>query len=56
MRTITSQDGATIAFDVVGGVLGDCSQNAPLAALLAEHFTEPKEYLGARINGRTGNP
>ena len=48
MTTGTSKDGTVIAFDrsgkgpavvVVGGVLGDRSQQAPLAALLAEHFT-----------------
>ena len=48
MTSITSKDGSVIAFDrsgkgpavvVVGGVLGDRSQQAPLAALLAEHFT-----------------
>ena len=47
MNTVTSKDGTTIAFDrlgagspivVVGGTLGDRSQQAPLAALLAEHF------------------
>ena|SRR5579859_8005403 len=48
MQTVASKDGTTIAFDrsgagpaliVVGGVLGDRAQQAPLAALLAEHFT-----------------
>lgn len=48
MSKVTSKDGTPIAFDksgmgpavvVVGGVLGDRSQQAPLAALLAEHFT-----------------
>ena len=48
MPAVTSHDGTTIAFDrsgegaavaVVGGVVGDRSQQAPLAALLAEHFT-----------------
>lgn len=48
MGSVTSNDGTVIAFDragmgpavvIVGGVLGDRSQQAPLAALLAEHFT-----------------
>ena len=48
MSHITSKDGTTIVFEklgqgpaviVVGGVLGDRSQQAPLAALLTEHFT-----------------
>jgi pimeloyl-ACP methyl ester carboxylesterase len=48
VRKVTSKDGTSIAFDrlgqgsaviLVGGVLGDRSQQAPLAALLAEHFT-----------------
>lgn len=48
MSNVRSKDGTTIAYDqagkgsvviVVGGVLGDRSQQAPLAALLAEHFT-----------------
>ena len=48
MKHVTSKDGTTIAYDqlgqgpaviVVGGVLGDRSQQAPLAALLSEHFT-----------------
>jgi alpha-beta hydrolase superfamily lysophospholipase len=48
MQTVTSQDGTPIAYErlgegpaviLVGGVLGDHSQQAPLAALLAEHFT-----------------
>jgi pimeloyl-ACP methyl ester carboxylesterase len=48
MRLVTSHDGTTIAFDqlgqgpaivLVGGVLGDHSQQAPLAQLLADHFT-----------------
>lgn len=48
MGKVTSNDGTLIAFDrlgqgqpviVVGGVLGDRSQQAPLAALLAEYFT-----------------
>ena len=45
---VTSADGTSIAYDrqgtgpaviLVGGVLDDGSENAPLAALLAEHFT-----------------
>ncbi len=48
MQTVTSKDGTTIAFErlgegpaviLIGGVLGDHSQQAPLAALLAERFT-----------------
>jgi pimeloyl-ACP methyl ester carboxylesterase len=48
MTSVTSKDGTAIEFDrlgqgpgviVVGGILGDRSQQAPLAALLAEHFT-----------------
>lgn len=48
MPTVTSKDGTTIAFEqsgqgpalvLVGGVLGDRSQQAPLAALLARSFT-----------------
>jgi pimeloyl-ACP methyl ester carboxylesterase len=48
MRNIFSKDGTPIAFDqvgegsplvLVGGVLGDRSQQAPLASLLASHFT-----------------
>lgn len=48
MAKVTSKDGTTIAFQksgqgpavvLVGGILGDRSQQAPLAALLAEHFT-----------------
>jgi pimeloyl-ACP methyl ester carboxylesterase len=48
MSNVTSKDGTTIAFErsgkgpavvLVGGILGDRSQQAPLAALLAEHFT-----------------
>ncbi len=48
MQHVTSQDGTNIAFDrigqgpaviLVGGVLGDRSQQAPLAQLLASHFT-----------------
>jgi|SRR6266536_2957037 len=47
MSQVTSKDGTAIAYDqlgqgpaviVVGGVLGDRSQQAPLAALLSEHF------------------
>ena len=48
MNQVTSKDGTVIAFEksgqgpaviVVGGILGDRSQQAPLAALLSEHFT-----------------
>ena len=48
MGKVISKDGTTIVFDrsgqgpgvvLVGGVLGDRSQQAPVAALLAEHFT-----------------
>jgi pimeloyl-ACP methyl ester carboxylesterase len=48
MPQITSNNGTTIAYDrtgqgpalvIVGGVLGDRSQQAGLAQLLAEHFT-----------------
>lgn len=48
MPQVASNDGTTIAYDnigqgpavvIVGGVLGDRSQQAGLARLLAEHFT-----------------
>jgi pimeloyl-ACP methyl ester carboxylesterase len=48
MSKVISKDGTVIAFEksgegpaviVAGGVLGDRSQQAPLAALLASHFT-----------------
>jgi pimeloyl-ACP methyl ester carboxylesterase len=48
MKQVISQDGTPIAYDqvgkgpaviVVGGVLGNRSQQAPLAVLLSEHFT-----------------
>lgn len=48
MQHVTSKDGTIIAFDkigqgpaliLVGGILGDHSQQAGLAQLLAEHFT-----------------
>jgi pimeloyl-ACP methyl ester carboxylesterase len=48
MSAVKSKDGTVIAYDqtgsgpavvIVGGVLGDRSQQAPLAALLAPHFT-----------------
>ena len=48
MAQVISKDGTTIAYEksgkgpavvLVGGVLGDRSQQAPLAALLVEHFT-----------------
>ena len=48
MKKVTSKDDTSIVFDrsgkgpavvLVGGILGDRSQQAPLAALLTEHFT-----------------
>ena len=48
MAQVISKDGTTIAYEksgkgpavvLVGGVLGDRSQQAPLAALLVDHFT-----------------
>ena len=48
MKKVASKDGSQIAFEksgkgpavvLVGGILGDRSQQAPLAALLAGHFT-----------------
>jgi len=48
MPQVPSKDGTTIAYDqigqgpavvIVGGILGDRSQQAPLAQLLASHFT-----------------
>lgn len=48
MDKVTSKDGTPIVFErsgkgpavvLVGGILGDHSQQAPLATLLAEHFT-----------------
>ena len=48
MRTVTSKDGTTIAFDqsgqgpaliLVGGALSDRSDAAPLSKLLAPHYT-----------------
>ena len=48
MPQVTSKDGTTIAYDrigqgpavvIVGGILGDRSQQADLAQLLASHFT-----------------
>lgn len=48
MGSVTSKDGTVIAYDklgagpavvIIGGVLGDRSQQAGVAALLAEHFT-----------------
>jgi pimeloyl-ACP methyl ester carboxylesterase len=48
MNKVTSKDGTAIVFEksgkgpavvLVGGILGDRSQQAPLATLLAEHFT-----------------
>lgn len=62
MQHITSQDGTIIAFDqvgqgpaviLVGGVLGDHSQQAPLAQLLASHFTVYN--LDRRGHGESGD-
>ena len=48
MPQVISKDGTAIAYDrlgqgpavlIVGGILGDRSQQAPLAQLLASHFT-----------------
>jgi pimeloyl-ACP methyl ester carboxylesterase len=48
MAQVTSKDGTTIAYEktgkgpavvLVGGILGDRSQQVPLATLLADHFT-----------------
>lgn len=48
MSQVTSKDGTRIAYEksgkgpavvLVGGILGDRSQQAPVATLLAEHFT-----------------
>jgi pimeloyl-ACP methyl ester carboxylesterase len=48
MEKVISKDGTTVVFErsgkgpavvLVGGILGDHSQQAPLAELLAEHFT-----------------
>src|SRR2546421_3734356 len=47
-NTVTSKDGTRIAYEksgqgpavvIVGGIVGDRSQQAPLAALLAKDFT-----------------
>lgn len=62
MDQVTSKDGTSIAFErsgqgpavvVVGGVLGDHSQQAPLAALLAPHFTVYN--YDRRAHGESGN-
>jgi pimeloyl-ACP methyl ester carboxylesterase len=63
MSTVTSRDGTPIAFEqsgqgpavvMVGGTLGDRSQQAPLAALLADHFTVFNYYrLGHGESGST---
>src|SRR5947199_9712509 len=48
MSKVISKDGTPIVFEklglgpavvIVGGILGDRTQQAPLAALLAEHFS-----------------
>ncbi|HEX2036132.1 MAG TPA: alpha/beta hydrolase [Chloroflexota bacterium] len=62
MNTVTSRDGTTIAFEktgrgpavvLVGGLLGDRSQQAPLAALLADRFTVFN--YDRRGHGESGN-
>lgn len=61
MSQVTSKDGTAIAYDrlgqgpalvIVGGVLGDRSQQAGLARLLAEHFTVYN--LDRRGHGESG--
>ncbi|HEX6557500.1 MAG TPA: alpha/beta hydrolase [Ktedonobacteraceae bacterium] len=62
MQYVTSQDGTIIAYErvgqgpaaiLVGGVLGDHSQQAPLAQLLASHFTVYN--LDRRGHGESGD-
>jgi pimeloyl-ACP methyl ester carboxylesterase len=62
MHHVISKDGTSIAFErsgqgpaviVVGGVLGDHSQQAPLAALLSKHFTVYN--YDRRGHGESGN-
>ncbi len=62
MSQVISKDGTAIAYDqlgqgpaviVVGGVLGDRSQQAPLAVLLSEHFTVYN--YDRRAHGESGN-
>ncbi len=62
MSQVTSKDGTSIVYDqlgqgpamvIVGGILGDRSQQAPLAALLAEHFTVYN--YDRRAHGKSGN-
>jgi pimeloyl-ACP methyl ester carboxylesterase len=62
MSTVTSADGTAIAYEqsgsgpavvLVGGILGDRSQQAPLAALLADRFTVYN--YDRRGRGESGN-
>jgi pimeloyl-ACP methyl ester carboxylesterase len=62
MSTVTSADGTTIAYEqsgsgpavvLVGGILGDRSQQAPVAALLADRFTVYN--YDRRGHGESGN-
>lgn len=62
MQHVTSQDGTRIAYEqsgqgpavvIVGGILGDHSQQAPLADLLAEHFSVYN--YDRRGRGESGN-
>lgn len=62
VQTISSKDGTVIAFDrlgdgpplvIVGGTLGDRTQQAPLAALLAKHFTV--HNYDRRAHGQSGD-
>ncbi len=62
MQYVTSQDGTIIAYErvgqgpaliLVGGVLGDHSQQTPLAQLLAAHFTVYN--LDRRGRGESGD-
>jgi len=62
MSTVTSADGTAIAYEqsgsgpavvLVGGILGDRSQQAPLAALLADRFTVYN--YDRRGHGESGN-
>jgi pimeloyl-ACP methyl ester carboxylesterase len=62
MSEVTSKDGTSIAFDksghgpavvIVGGIAGDRSQQAPVAALLAKDFTVFN--FDRRAHGESGN-